>query len=114
VHAFILSPYSWKAYGIRLNLSGLCNIGKIFHHLPWGYPPVVDFWDWSAKMCIFFAVSFTPNSSTPCRPLFGALIPGKPMASGLTYQVFVILARFSTTCHGQPSFWDSQPYLHWA
>jgi len=33
--AFILSPYSWKAYGIRLNLPGLCNIGKIFHHLPW-------------------------------------------------------------------------------
>jgi len=30
-----LSPYSWKAYGIRLNLTGLCNIGKIFHHLPW-------------------------------------------------------------------------------
>jgi hypothetical protein len=27
---------------------------------PWGYPPVVDFWDLSAKMCIFFAVSFTP------------------------------------------------------
>jgi len=36
------------------------------------------------------------------------------MASGLTYQVFVILARFSTASHGQPSFWDSQPYLHWA
>ncbi len=27
---------------------------------PWGYPPVVDFLDLSAKMCIFFAVSFTP------------------------------------------------------
>jgi hypothetical protein len=24
------------------------------------------------------------------------------------------LARFSTACYGQPSFWDSQPYLHWA
>ncbi len=36
------------------------------------------------------------------------------MASGLTYQVFVILARFSTTCHGWPLFRDSQPYLHWA
>jgi hypothetical protein len=35
MQAFILSPYSWKAYGIRLNLPGLCNIGKIFHRLPW-------------------------------------------------------------------------------
>jgi len=31
MQAFIWSPYSWKAYGIRLNLPGLCNIGKIFH-----------------------------------------------------------------------------------
>ncbi len=31
----IRSTYSWKAYGIRLNWPGLCNIGKIFHHLPW-------------------------------------------------------------------------------
>ncbi len=35
MQAFILSPYSWKAYGIRLNVPGLCNIGKIFHRLPW-------------------------------------------------------------------------------
>ncbi len=35
MQAFILSPYSWKAYGIRLNLTGLCNIGKILHPLPW-------------------------------------------------------------------------------
>jgi len=35
MQAFILSPYSWKAYGIRLNLPGLCNIGKIFPRLPW-------------------------------------------------------------------------------
>jgi hypothetical protein len=35
MQAFVLSPYSWKAYGIRLNLPGLCNIGKIFHRLPW-------------------------------------------------------------------------------
>jgi hypothetical protein len=35
MQAFILSPYSWKAYGIRLNLPGLCNIGKIFHRLLW-------------------------------------------------------------------------------
>ncbi len=35
MQAFILSPYSWKAYGIRLNLPGLCNIGKLFHRLPW-------------------------------------------------------------------------------
>ncbi len=28
------------------------------------------------------------------------------MASGLTYQFFVIFARFSTPCHGRPSFWD--------
>jgi hypothetical protein len=35
MQAFILSPYSWKAYAIRLNLTGLCNIGKIFHPLPW-------------------------------------------------------------------------------
>jgi hypothetical protein len=35
MQAFILSPCSWKAYGIRLNLPGLCNIGKIFHRLPW-------------------------------------------------------------------------------
>jgi hypothetical protein len=35
MQAFILSPYSWKAYGIRLNLPGLCNIGKIFNRLPW-------------------------------------------------------------------------------
>jgi hypothetical protein len=34
VQAFILSPYPWKAYGIRLNLTDLCNIGKIFHPLP--------------------------------------------------------------------------------
>ncbi len=27
---------------------------------PWRYPPVVDFWDLLEKMCIFFAVSFTP------------------------------------------------------
>jgi hypothetical protein len=35
MQAFILSPYSWEAYGIRLNLPGLSNIGKIFHRLPW-------------------------------------------------------------------------------
>jgi hypothetical protein len=35
MQAFILSPYSWKAYGIRLKVLGLCNIGKIFHRLPW-------------------------------------------------------------------------------
>jgi multidrug transporter EmrE-like cation transporter len=52
--------------------------------------------------------------STSCSPLFQALIRGKPMASGLTYQVFVILARFSTACHGWTLFGDSQPYLHWA
>jgi len=34
VQAFILRPYPWKAYGIRLNLTGLCNNGKIFHPLP--------------------------------------------------------------------------------
>jgi len=84
----------------------------------WGYPSVVDFWDLSAKMCVcfcFLSCQFYPNSSTLCRPLFWALIPGKPIASSdVTYQVFVILARFFTVCHGQPSFWDSQPYLHWA
>jgi len=35
MQAFVLSPYSWKAYGIRLNVPGLWNIGKIFHCLPW-------------------------------------------------------------------------------
>ncbi len=35
MQAFILGPYSWKAYGIRLNSPGLCNIGKIFLCLPW-------------------------------------------------------------------------------
>ncbi len=50
------------------------------------------------------------HRSTSCRPLFWALIPGKPMASGLTYQVFLTLARFSTACHGWPLFRDSQPY----
>jgi hypothetical protein len=124
--------------------------------LGWAYPPVVDFWDLSAKIpplvfacliprlldshphidlglmglspscrllglvgqnaCVFcfLCCGLYPNHSTSCRPLFLALIPGKPMASGLTYQVFVILARFSTACHGWPLFWDSQPYLHWA
>jgi hypothetical protein len=61
---------------------------------------------------VFFAVGFTPITP-PHAGLFWALILGKPMASGLTYQVFVILARFSTACHGCPLFWDSQPYLHW-
>jgi hypothetical protein len=68
------------------------------------------------NVCVFCFLcrNLYPNSSTPCRPLFRPLIPGKPMASGLTYQVFVILARFSTPCHGWPLFWDSEPYLHWA
>jgi hypothetical protein len=35
MQAFIPSPYLWNAYGIRLNLPGICNIGKIFHLLPW-------------------------------------------------------------------------------
>jgi len=70
---------------------------------------------WQKCVCFcFFCCEFYPNISTSCRPLFWALIPGKPMASGLKYWVFVILARFSTVCHGQPSFWDSHPYLHWA
>jgi hypothetical protein len=30
LQAFILSPYSWKAYGIRLNLPGLCKYWQDF------------------------------------------------------------------------------------
>jgi len=99
-----------------------CLISRLLDSHPhiylgsWGYPPVVDFWDLLEKMCVFLFLccKFYPNSSTSCRPLFWPLIPGKPMASGVTYQVFVILARFSTACHGQPSFWASHPYLRWA
>jgi hypothetical protein len=42
----------------------------------WGYPPVVDFWDFSAKMCVFvfFAASFTPiappHAGLYSEPLF--------------------------------------------
>jgi hypothetical protein len=78
-----------------------------------GYSPVVHFWDLSAKMCVSCFLCYS-ISSTSCIPLLWALIPGKPMASGLTHQVFVILARFSSACHGLPSFWDSHPYLYWA
>ncbi len=79
---------------------------------PMGLSPSCRLLGLVGKNVYFLCRELYPNSSTPCRPLFWALIPGKPMASGLTYQVFVILARFSTACHGQPSFWDSQPYLH--
>ncbi len=45
MQAFILSPYSWKAYRIRRNLPGLCNIGKIFHRSTvWDGQP--SFWDY--------------------------------------------------------------------
>jgi len=78
-----------------------------------GLSPVVDFWDLSAKMCaffVFFAAIFTPiappHAGLYSEPLF--------LESLWHYQVFVILARFSTACHGWPLFWDSEPYLHWA
>ncbi len=82
----------------------------------WGYPPVLDSHPHiylglmglsssctllglvGKNACVFCFLScgLYPNRSTSCSPLFWALIPGKPMALGLTYHVFVILARFST------------------